>query len=508
MDRPYQRTPGKLECKTLGSPAVAALAAALAVAGTHADWIGQDLQASPNSARSATGSSIAMYQASDTAGSNGVAPATVWAGAPLATGARRDSGLVHAWQFQANPGMQWTYAGQFASGAPQAGAAFGDALAFGRTATANTGFLVVGSPRQRRNAGSSAFSEQCFGYAEAFAIPNLGAAPTNGIAPVPLPHPAPSANDLYGAAVATALVDGVAYALVSAPFDDVTLSTRDAGTVQCFRRDSATSFTRVASLTAPTPVANNRFGDAICAAGDRVYVADGFYTPRIAVFRFSAGVPVFESYIDYAGPASAYAEGFGTSIACDGTFLAVGGPGPERSPPGVGRVWLFDAAPPHALRATIESPFPDECAGFGASVSIERGTLVAGSAEGADALLAGMAAAYSVDAATAAVTPLFIEADAGESGFGCVVATTGLNVAIGAPSLGAGVEGGVRAIASQPAARTADLNGDGIVSGADLGILVGMFQTWAPNSPGDLNFDGQVNGIDLGILLSAWGTAG
>jgi hypothetical protein len=46
-----------------------------------------------------------------------------------------------------------------------------------------------------------------------------------------------------------------------------------------------------------------------------------------------------------------------------------------------------------------------------------------------------------------------------------------------------------------------DLNGDGIVDGADLGILLGA---WGTSGPGDLNGDGVVDGADLGILLGAW----
>ena len=48
----------------------------------------------------------------------------------------------------------------------------------------------------------------------------------------------------------------------------------------------------------------------------------------------------------------------------------------------------------------------------------------------------------------------------------------------------------------------ADLNGDGFVTGADLGIMLGNWGLWAP---GDLNYDGVVNGADLGMLLAAWG---
>ena len=52
----------------------------------------------------------------------------------------------------------------------------------------------------------------------------------------------------------------------------------------------------------------------------------------------------------------------------------------------------------------------------------------------------------------------------------------------------------------------ADFNGDGIVNGLDLGILL---ETWSIGScdicEADLNNDGKVNGIDLGLFFAAWG---
>jgi hypothetical protein len=47
-----------------------------------------------------------------------------------------------------------------------------------------------------------------------------------------------------------------------------------------------------------------------------------------------------------------------------------------------------------------------------------------------------------------------------------------------------------------------DLNGDGVVDGADLGALLGG---WAHPGPSDLNGDGTTDGADLGILLGNWG---
>ncbi len=53
-----------------------------------------------------------------------------------------------------------------------------------------------------------------------------------------------------------------------------------------------------------------------------------------------------------------------------------------------------------------------------------------------------------------------------------------------------------------------DLNGDGVVNGADIGAILAF---WGPNpvfAAADITRDGQVNGADLGALLSAWGPCG
>jgi hypothetical protein len=52
-----------------------------------------------------------------------------------------------------------------------------------------------------------------------------------------------------------------------------------------------------------------------------------------------------------------------------------------------------------------------------------------------------------------------------------------------------------------PERTDADLNDDGTVDGADLGLLL---SAWDAAGPGDLNGDGVVDGADLGLLLAAW----
>jgi hypothetical protein len=53
-----------------------------------------------------------------------------------------------------------------------------------------------------------------------------------------------------------------------------------------------------------------------------------------------------------------------------------------------------------------------------------------------------------------------------------------------------------------------DLNLDGVVNGADLGLLLGAWGVCPGGTTGcigDLNNDGVVNGADLGLMLGAWG---
>lgn len=50
-----------------------------------------------------------------------------------------------------------------------------------------------------------------------------------------------------------------------------------------------------------------------------------------------------------------------------------------------------------------------------------------------------------------------------------------------------------------------DLNGDGKVDGADLGVVLSQWGICTGECSGDLNGDGKVDGADLGLLLSVWG---
>ncbi len=74
------------------------------------------------------------------------------------------------------------------------------------------------------------------------------------------------------------------------------------------------------------------------------------------------------------------------------------------------------------------------------------------------------------------------------------------NVAVGTPPLDLGALEFTGTTLVIP--NVADLNNDGVVNGADLGLLLANWGTGGP--VGDLNFDCTVNGADLGILLANW----
>ncbi len=61
---------------------------------------------------------------------------------------------------------------------------------------------------------------------------------------------------------------------------------------------------------------------------------------------------------------------------------------------------------------------------------------------------------------------------------------------------------GVRSVA--PPELVGDLNGDGLIDGSDLGILLSQWGACG-GCAGDLNGDGVVDGSDLGITLAGWG---
>jgi hypothetical protein len=68
---------------------------------------------------------------------------------------------------------------------------------------------------------------------------------------------------------------------------------------------------------------------------------------------------------------------------------------------------------------------------------------------------------------------------------------------------GQGTDGNGDGIPDQCQGCRADLNGNGEVDGADLGII--LVNWGGASSAADLNGDGTIDGADLGIILVSWG---
>ncbi|MAC18572.1 MAG: hypothetical protein CMJ23_02645 [Phycisphaerae bacterium] len=81
-------------------------------------------------------------------------------------------------------------------------------------------------------------------------------------------------------------------------------------------------------------------------------------------------------------------------------------------------------------------------------------------------------------------------------GAGCVVKA-------GGPGMDFGVIPASMWSHGQSSEPSPDLDGDGGVTGADLGLLLAG---WGEPGPTDINGDGTTNGADLGLLLAAWST--
>jgi hypothetical protein len=64
---------------------------------------------------------------------------------------------------------------------------------------------------------------------------------------------------------------------------------------------------------------------------------------------------------------------------------------------------------------------------------------------------------------------------------------------------------GIPDICEGPTCRDADLFRNGVINGADLGILLSEWGPANPSTVSDITRDGVVDGADLGLLLSFWG---
>ena len=179
-------------------------------------------------------------------------------------------------------------------------------------------------------------------------------------------------------------------------------------------------------LAAPEPEGSDRFGTALAAAADRLFVgapgADGnrgaihLYEPSDGEWRH-AGSFMLEDGVP--------GDRLGAALAFDGTTLFVGVPGRG----GAGGVAVFDPEGTPTPARILTPPTGSDAAGFGAALAIADGTVWIG----APATASAAGAVYTFDAASFQHVQTFDESPFGPGGaFGSSLGVSGDLAVIGA----------------------------------------------------------------------------
>jgi len=345
------------------------------------------------------------------------------------------------------------------------GAAFGTSVAAGADA------IAIGAPASTEGVGANAGRVRIFRRA--------GSA-WNSAEFLKAPFPDP--GDRFGFAVA---LDG-AWLAVAAPGDDD--AGVNAGAVYLFR-DAEGTYQLAAKILPPGSGAQNAeagFGQSICLANSKLLVgaprSDIAGTDAGAVFRFALSPKGGAADGVLAPPAGTGPCEYGFSIAALGDAVVVGAPGLPRDGGIVGGAFVYlDGTD---LDGVLTSPI--------ASMGLV-GTRVAVTA----ASIVASGPALSIASANYAGELVAIDRT-----LDCNTSGTPDAIEIANGTLVDGNEDGVPdACQCLP-----DLSGDGVVSAADLALILGF---WGTDGSGvidaDLDDDGVVSASDLALVLGNWG---
>ncbi|MBM4110844.1 MAG: hypothetical protein FJ254_05730 [Phycisphaerae bacterium] len=339
---------------------------------------------------------------------------------------------------------------------------------------------------------------------------------TSGVGPaVVIESPDAALNDAFGHAVAT-LGDWLA---VGEPLDDSAGSALDRGAVHLFRQGTDGSWSVHARIVAPDAVAGDTFGYTLAMDASTLVIASryadvGALQQAGAVWTVALGQDgsVGPTVRVQAPDPGAY-EWFGASVAIEGNTLVVGACrdtiSAEASEQGTVRV--FDRDGSGWIQSTmLVSPGAATQDRFGNSVAVNAGRILVG-ADGQDpqgVSLAGMMHLFRLGAAWTHDRAFELPNPGVNQNLGIACAMTGSLVLGGAPRhtpTGGLLREGAVGVWSLAQPCAADLDGNGAVSGADLGLLLTL---WNSVGSADLNGDGIVDAADLGALLAAWGPCG
>ena len=253
---------------------------------------------------------------------------------------------------------------------------------------------------------------------------------------IKLTAPTPAAGERFGQAVA---IDDQTI-VIGAPADGIA---DGAGSAYVFTRpESGWSAEATAiKLTAPTPAAGERFGQAVAIDDQTIVIgapADGIADGAGSAYVFTrpeSGWSAEATAIKLTAPTPAAGERFGQAVAIDDQTIVIGAPA-DGIADGAGSAYVFTrpesgwSAEATAIKLTAPTPAAGER--FGQAVAIDDQTIVIGAP--ADGIADGAGSAYVFGLATLADPTALTAADA-EAGdrFGSAVAIDGEVIAVGAP---------------------------------------------------------------------------
>jgi FG-GAP repeat len=218
------------------------------------------------------------------------------------------------------------------------------------------------------------------------------------------------------------------YVVVGTPYEDgVGSQQANCGIAYVF---DATNGALVHTLSNPAPSFGAAFGSAVAVSGTKAVIGAGFPNTTGAgdlsgdayVFDVATGLRDWT----LASPTSSSEDRFGTSVAIDGNYVAVGSYNNDTGATNAGAVFLYDATTGGLLR-TIFDPNPATSEQFGSRVAVSGNRVLVTSPGDHTAAFGGTA--YLFDITTGALLQTFTHPEP-EAGDAFANSTLGNNVAL------------------------------------------------------------------------------
>ena len=194
---------------------------------------------------------------------------------------------------------------------------------------------------------------------------------------VTLNNPSPAESDNFGNVVA---ISGTRV-VVGAPSDDT--GATDAGSAYVYDLNSGTPAVPVTTLNNPSPALGDRFGNSVAISGTRVVVGapsddtGATDSGSVYVYVVSSGTPTVP-VATLNNPSPAVQDSFGRSVSISGTRMVVGAHQDDTGAVDAGSAYVYDlsSVTPTVPVATLNNPSPAVGDRFGSSVAID-GTAIA-----------------------------------------------------------------------------------------------------------------------------------